>query len=356
MNEDYNKQLIKKLRYETREQAIPLSGAFELTPRCTLDCAMCYVHLTKQQMGDRSELSTNDWLGIIDSAYNEGMLFALLTGGECTLHDGFIPIYRHLKELGCIVTINTNGTILTDDILNMFRSSPPRCIQISLYGSNEDNYEKVTGKRSYHKVLENLFRLKDAKLPIRVAVTPNRYLQDDAVEIVRFCRENGIKCIVNKTLIEAHYDTGRSMTDYSMTVEEEIALRRRLLPNQPESVVDYSNLTIPEVSIDSPPLYTAQCAAGKSTFAINWEGKMRPCLSDDSFEVPVNLNGFSNAWRELYAFAQNNLQPIECETCAMRKACFDCYITRMDPNNPGHRNAGTCEITIKRIQAGISQM
>ena len=37
---------------------LPVTGLFELTPRCTLDCKMCYVHMTPEQMGERRELST----------------------------------------------------------------------------------------------------------------------------------------------------------------------------------------------------------------------------------------------------------------------------------------------------------
>ena len=31
---------------------IPLSGTFELTPRCNLNCKMCYVRMTKQEIED----------------------------------------------------------------------------------------------------------------------------------------------------------------------------------------------------------------------------------------------------------------------------------------------------------------
>ena len=32
---------------------LPLSGTFELTPLCNLDCRMCYVHLNKDQLKDK---------------------------------------------------------------------------------------------------------------------------------------------------------------------------------------------------------------------------------------------------------------------------------------------------------------
>ena len=353
MTDHSNEKMLWSFRSETRKQFVPISGAFELTPRCTLDCAMCYVHLTREQMGNRKEQTTEQWIELIDAAHKEGMLFALLTGGECTLHEGFIPIYKHLKDLGCVVTVNTNGTVLTDEILKTFQESPPRCIQISLYGSSEDKYEQVTKVRCYQKVLSNIIRLKEAGLPIRVAITPSKYLQEDAVEITRICKEKGWKCIVNHALIEAHYDTGRSISGFSMTVEEEIALQKKLHPSSKVLLENAASFKIPELEFDREPLFTSQCAAGKSAFAISWDGKMRPCLADDSIEVNLKEKNFLEAWNELCEKCQHNLQPIECEACEMRKACFDCYITRSDPDNPGHRNQRTCEITLQKIRAGI---
>ena len=40
------------LSFKARDKAIPISGSFELTPLCNLDCKMCYVRLSalEQQM------------------------------------------------------------------------------------------------------------------------------------------------------------------------------------------------------------------------------------------------------------------------------------------------------------------
>lgn len=38
----------KFLNFKARDKGIPISGSFELTPLCNLDCKMCYVHLNKQ--------------------------------------------------------------------------------------------------------------------------------------------------------------------------------------------------------------------------------------------------------------------------------------------------------------------
>ncbi len=83
------------LQHAARSKHVPLHGSFELTPRCTLNCGMCYVHLQPSQMA-RKELTAGQWISLIDQAADEGMMQAALTGGECMLHPGFRDIVHHL--------------------------------------------------------------------------------------------------------------------------------------------------------------------------------------------------------------------------------------------------------------------
>lgn len=39
---------------------IPISGTFELTPRCNFDCKMCYVHLKEEQISKHGRELTAD--------------------------------------------------------------------------------------------------------------------------------------------------------------------------------------------------------------------------------------------------------------------------------------------------------
>ena len=69
------------LEHKARKMNVPLFGQFELTPLCTLDCRMCYIHLTPEQM-DGPLLTVAQWKDIFDQALAAGMLEATLTGRE----------------------------------------------------------------------------------------------------------------------------------------------------------------------------------------------------------------------------------------------------------------------------------
>ena len=57
--------LSKYLHARGRTLGLPISGTFELTPRCNFHCRMCYVHLTAEEQRSRgAELSTERWLAL----------------------------------------------------------------------------------------------------------------------------------------------------------------------------------------------------------------------------------------------------------------------------------------------------
>ena len=62
------------LNFKARDKGVPISGSFELTPLCNLDCRMCYVHLQKDQMQGAQLLRIDQWKQIMQQAIDAGMM------------------------------------------------------------------------------------------------------------------------------------------------------------------------------------------------------------------------------------------------------------------------------------------
>ena len=126
-------------RYVYRKGAakkVPVSGTFELTPRCNFNCKMCYIHLTEEEQRKKGEeLTAAQWINIGKEATDQGMLYLLLTGGEPTLRPDFCEIYTELVKMGLFVSINTNASLVNSKILDCFIKYKPEKINITLYGS-----------------------------------------------------------------------------------------------------------------------------------------------------------------------------------------------------------------------------
>ena len=78
------------------------------------------------------------WKRIFDEACACEMQYATLSGGECLVRKDFKELYLHLWNKQIMITVMTNGTLLNDEYVEFFKTYQPDMIQISLYGSNED--------------------------------------------------------------------------------------------------------------------------------------------------------------------------------------------------------------------------
>lgn len=94
----------------------PINGSLELLPLCNMNCDMCYVRLSREEMEQKGRLRTADeWLEVGRQMKDAGVLFLLLTGGEPLLFPDFKHLYLELRKMGFILTINTNGTLINED-------------------------------------------------------------------------------------------------------------------------------------------------------------------------------------------------------------------------------------------------
>jgi len=188
-----NTVFLADFRRRTYENRIPISGGINLTNRCNLRCVHCYIRDYKCGAGNCPELSTNRILSIIDEASAAGCLFFLITGGEPLLHKDFLRIYRYARERGMLVSVFTNGTLLDDAHVELFRELPPQFIEVTLYGATEETFDKVAGKEgAYEACHKGINMLKEGKVPFRLKTMLLTLNQHELVQMQEFAAELGV--------------------------------------------------------------------------------------------------------------------------------------------------------------------
>ncbi|MBR4235949.1 MAG: radical SAM protein [Clostridia bacterium] len=338
------------LEGKARERGIPIHGCFELTPLCNLDCKMCYIHLSGKDFDANRLLSSEKWIDIVDQARNAGMRKATLTGGECLTYGDFDSVYLYLIKHNISVTVMTNGVFLDEKRIDFFKKYKPANIQLSLYGSDEKSYEKVTGHRVFEKVFTNICAIKDAGLRLQIAITPNKYMYEDMHRLIDFVHSLNLPYEVNCKLTTPRKNTGRNLED--MTLDQYVEIYRlraekvnmELIPNTPEELP----MTNRERRNDKGLL----CGAGMSSFAVSYDGYMMLCNSLDEYKLPISELGFNRAWEKLHALAINYPIPGECSRCSYFHVCIHCQGLHKDAPK-GHCNQEICERTRKLAEAGF---
>ncbi len=336
-------------------KGIPVEGIFELTGRCNLNCKMCYIHTQSNDVFAKGEKSGDWWISVIDAACNAGMLFALLSGGECMMHPDFRRIYLHLRSKGVFVRVNTNGLLLTQDNIDFLKRYPPLEIQMTLYGTDDDAYEMVTGVRAFKKAEQAIQRLKDSGLPFSIAVTPNSFAPGETERIIDYLQDQHVTYSVNGGLFSPYSDNENvTLSEFETSIEEKIAY---LSLKRKEALKRIPLEELPPVGGGrSEPVCGLTCSAQVSFF-ITWDGYMQPCNAFYGNRLPLASSGdFFPTWKRILQHNREYSLPMECEGCVYKPVCLSCPVLRGGDVGNGHCDPKICEMTRRLVAAGVKRL
>ncbi len=321
-------KISKYLHTKGARQSTPVSGSFELTRKCNFNCKMCYVHCT--DTSSDVELTTGEWLKIAEYAKKEGLLFLLLTGGEPLLRPDFSQLYSALAKMGFMLSINTNGSMFTDEIFRLFEAYPPSRVNISLYGGSDDTYENLCENRKFDKVLGNIIRLKKMGIPVRLNCVFNKYNVADTEKIYQIAKDNDLIVKPSSYMYPSLRAKGETGDNEARLTAEEAAkntvLCRKLTFSEEqlrEKAKEMMSLYPPECDPDAEG-EGMRCRAGKSSFWVTYDGRMMPCGMMTEPCVSLKDMSFSEAWQVIRTKTAEIRLPSECQSCSHKSVCNVC--------------------------------
>ena len=322
----------RMLLEQAKRTHTPANGSIELLPLCNMNCDMCYVRLSREEMERQGRLRTADeWLEIGRQMKEAGVLFLLLTGGEPFLYPDFRRLYLGLKEMGMIITINTNGTLIDEDLAEFFGKYKPRRVNITLYGADEETYKNLCHyPGGYEKTLRGIRLLREQSVDVKVSSSLSRSNKSDLDKLLDVGEELGFPVWVDTYMMPATRERG---LPYNLQVRlnpEEAArtgvhamkraLGSELFPQYVQQSVERADY--PEPAEDKPGHIS--CMAGRCSFTINWQGEMRPCVILSEPAISVFEAGFEAAWKYIVKETGKILLNAKCSTCHLRHLCRTC--------------------------------
>lgn len=353
--QEHRRYLEDYLSQKTWEQGIPYRGTFELTPFCNLDCKMCYVHLQKEQIKGEKLLDVTQWKQLMEQAVEAGMEKAVLTGGECLTYPGFRELYLYLQANGVETSVYTNGILLDASWVKFFQNHPPAVLQISVYGSDENGYERVTGHRVYQVVMNHLKMAFAAGLAVRAAVTPSAFMGADAENIICQLAKEKIPYQINNTLFEPRSETGREDSVKDLPIEQYIKLFKQKAALAGVNLTARAEAELPPVPNENrKTVQGIRCAAGRNSFEITWRGEMRGCANLQGLNAEPLKDGVAAAWKKIHAAALHYPVPAQCEACAYREVCISCPAHHQQLGAPvGRCSQQVCKRTKRFVAEGL---
>lgn len=325
------------LHVKAAREGIPLSGAFELTPVCNMDCRMCYVRMSRQEQEAIRPLRTaEEWIALGEEAGKRGMLYLLLTGGEPFSRPDFREILSSLHALGLVISINSNGTLIDEKVVEWLQKSPPARINITLYGASDETYARLCrNPHGFTQITRAVHLLKEAGITIKLNASMTPYNVCDLEGIMEFARKEELIIQATSYMFPPlRRDRSKIGQNDRFTPEEAAycAAKIESLLNGEEQYL--RRMAAQELSLPSEPdedcAYMEEgegirCRAGKCSFWVTWDGRLLPCgmLPEDS-AADVFETGFDEAWKLAADYASAIRLPARCAGCGLKKQCKAC--------------------------------
>ncbi len=308
----------------------PLGGALELLPLCNMHCKMCYVVQNKEEMDKQGRMLTCDeWLRIAQEGCKEGMLFLLLTGGEPLLYPEFKKLYKGLSDLGIILTINTNGTLINEEWADFFRDNGVRRINITLYGKDNETYGRLCqNPKGFTQVIKAAHFLKERNVAFKFncSLTPDNV--DQLPELYKIAESFEVPISVASYMFPAVRRNKSPEEQYRFSAEEGgMQILECFKYSHPDNdIVASSKLTLNK--LESKPrlenLDGFSCHAGHSGFWMTWKGEMIPC---GMFEIP-GMSLVKHSFKECWDYVIETCKALphceECKSCEKQNICQVC--------------------------------
>lgn len=345
--QDYADQLIKN----QGTKRIPLSGSFELTFRCNSRCAHCYVNKRGDDIREKGkELIYAEIGNLLDELAEAGCLWLLFTGGEPLIREDFKDIYLYAKKKGFLITLFTNGTLMTPSLADLFKEFPPRSIEITLYGATEETYEKVTrSPGSYKKCMKGIDLLLERDLPLKLKAVISTLNRHEFMSIKKFVENLGLEFRFD-ALINARLDSGEDVTKLRIPPHEVVKLDM----TDPRRGPEFVHLSERTSGIKLDPNLLYRCGAGVNSFHIDPYGHLMMCNMARNPSYDLRHGCFKDGWydflpriRELKFKKQN-----KCKDCDLISICDQCPgWSQLEYNDPETPLDYLCQIAHLRAEA-----
>lgn len=280
-----------------------------ITHRCNLDCIHCLIVKEK-----REELTSFEFMGLIDDFVDLGCTHLDLTGGETTTKKGFLDIVDHACSKNLSVGVATNGTNWREEDLERLVGLKPEKVNISIYSTDSSVHDQITQRPgSFGKSLNLAQKLISAGIHVNFKCMVMRE---------NFESYQSVKQLADK--LGAGYQFDAHIT--SKVNGDNSPLDYRLLDSQLWEFINSPYCTIRDKKGIVPD--SIVCSAGVDRASVNAYGDIHPCAV-----FPINVGNvkekpLKEIWKDSPVLKEVRTMRFKdmskCGSCALLPQCSPC--------------------------------
>ncbi len=307
--------------------------AWNLTRRCNLECAHCYISAGPAESAE-GELATDECLRIMAEILrlNAAPLF-ILSGGEPLLRDDLPTIARFASSRGATVVVGTNGTLLDDARIAELKDAGVTGFAVSVDSLEPSRHDAFRhGRGALAATAAALERLRAHRIDFVVQTTATKGNRRELAALVDWAAGQGAVCFNLYFLVA----TGRGArladlapAEYEALLGELVGHARRLRGRMMvrAKCAPHFMRHVHAADPDSPILgYETRCPCGTQYGRITPDGKLTPCPYLPAVAGDLRRQSFEEVWRDspLLAEIRGGRLGGKCGDCEYRALCGGC--------------------------------
>ena len=315
----------------------PFLVALNLTRRCNLRCAHCYLDAGARRDGDGAELSTAEVREVLDGiAALSAETMVVMTGGEPLLRPDLDALARHAADLGLMVVVGTNGTQLNEARVARLREAGVRGVGISLDSldpAHHDGFRGLPG--AWQRAMAGIDSCRRGGLPFQIHFSVTDDNADELDAMIGFARAS--EALVLNVFFLVCTGRGETVTNISPATYDRV-LRRvtEAAHDEPELLVrakcapHFKRMAIeldPEWPITLAHGYEAGgCLAGTRYCRVTPQGEVTACPYIAAPVGSVRRQSFASIWADSPMFHRLRNPELQgrCGACEYTRICGGC--------------------------------
>ena len=323
--------------YSAETKFLPYLIAVNLTRRCNLKCAHCYLDAGGKEEYATEELSTSELQDLFaEIAERAKGTLIVLTGGEPLLRSDINELVTTGNSLGLRMVLGTNGLGLSLKIAQELKACGLQGVGISLdnlYPEAHDKFRGVAG--AWEKTLAAVRACRACGLHVQLHTTVTHQNANQIDDFVKFAEKEGVS-ILNFFFLVC---TGRGqvMSDISPEQYENVLLRIAELQRNTKSLMIQARCAPhfkrilyqhdPQSQFTRAQGYDGGgCPAATHYCRIDPQGNVTPCPYMENVAGNIRDSAFWKIWDEssLFQDFRNPILKGRCGSCEFRNLCGGC--------------------------------
>ena len=286
--------------------------------KCNQKCLFCYA--AGQTLGKSRELSTDEWKQAIDNLRRAGVPMLTFTGGEPTLREDIDELIAHAKWF--VTRLNTNGVLLTEDLVERLKRASLDSLQVTLYSHDEATHNELVGAEHFADTVAGIRRAVEAGLDVSVN-TPLCTKNADYARTLAFIHSLGVRFVTVSGLI-CTGTAGKNHGAFDLTPDAlyDIVREAKSFCDENGMEMDFTSPGLIEAErLEALSLNVPACGAALSNMAVAPDGRVVPCqswLSSDASLGNLLTDRFDAIWKHPLCTKLRKMSDEEALNCPFR--------------------------------------